>query len=271
MSVAYHSMPSAQSKSEKGSYSLLGVRVDPRTVQELNQHISASIEAREKCVIGCHNLHSIYLFHREPKMQNFYRRANVVHIDGMAVVGFANLLGYKLDRKYRVTWLDWIGPLMKQAVANGWRVFCLGSAPGVAEKGAQVLRNRYPGLQMATWHGDFNTQLGSADNEEVIKSINDYQPHIVMAGLGQPRQEKWIMDHLHTVHAHVFLTPGACIEYVAGVLPSPPRILGQLGMEWLFRLLSRPRRLWRRYLLEPWFLLGFAANDVRNRFRKTAC
>jgi N-acetylglucosaminyldiphosphoundecaprenol N-acetyl-beta-D-mannosaminyltransferase len=73
-------------------------------------------------------------------------------------------------------------------------------------------------------------------------------------GMGMPRQEHWIMDNLHRLHSMVVLPCGASIDYVCGEIPTPPRWAGRWGLEWLCRLLAEPRRLWKRYLIEPWFL-----------------
>ncbi len=257
---AYHD--AAARERPPGRYALLGVRVDPLTIPELNARIAEAIQTGRRRVIGCHNLHSVYLFHRDPKMREFYRIVDDIHIDGMAIVALGALLGRPLRRIHRVTWIDWLPPLLRQAAENGRRVFYLGSKPGVAAAAADALRKSYPGLLIETAHGYFDTAVDGAENQAVVERIRRYDPHIVMVGMGQPRQEKWVFDNYESLGARVYLTPGALFDYVAGDLPAPPRILGGLGLEWLYRLLSEPRRLWRRYLLEPWFLLGWFLRDV---------
>jgi len=84
-----------------------------------------------------------------------------------------------------------------------------------------------------------------------------------------PRQEHWVIENFENIHANVILTAGACFDYIAGVIPTPPRWMGWLGLEWLYRLLSEPRRLAKRYLLEPWALLPLAIMDLLyNRYKK---
>jgi N-acetylglucosaminyldiphosphoundecaprenol N-acetyl-beta-D-mannosaminyltransferase len=80
-----------------------------------------------------------------------------------------------------------------------------------------------------------------------------------------PRQEHWIADNLDDLAANAILTAGAAMDYVAGVVPTPPRWMGSAGLEWIFRLFHEPRRLWRRYLVEPWFVLRLFAAELWQR------
>ncbi len=151
---------------------------------------------------------------------------------------------------------------MNLAAKKGWRIFYLGSAPGIAKHGTEKLQQEYPELKISTAHGFFDPIPGDNDNEMVIEAINDYQPDILMVGMGMPRQEIWVLNNLEKLHAKVILTCGACMDYIAGEIPTPPRWMGRVGLEWLYRLLSEPGRLWKRYLVEPWFLGGLLVRDL---------
>jgi N-acetylglucosaminyldiphosphoundecaprenol N-acetyl-beta-D-mannosaminyltransferase len=151
-------------------------------------------------------------------------------------------------------------------------VFNLGSPEGVAEKGAEVLRRLHPGLQIEVSNGYFNARRDSAENEAVVQRINAYQPDLLMVGMGMPRQEFWTQENVERLNARVILASnGAAIDYIAGMVPTPPRWAGPLGLEWAFRLASEPRRLFGRYLLEPWYLLMLLMIDfVRKGGRLSA-
>ncbi|MEM6754470.1 MAG: WecB/TagA/CpsF family glycosyltransferase, partial [Cyanobacteria bacterium P01_C01_bin.38] len=137
---------------------------------------------------------------------------------------------------------------------NGWRIFYLGSKPGVAEKGADILRQKFPNLKIACAHGYIDASKDSQENIDTIAAINAFQPHILMVGMSMPRQEHWILDNLEQLQTNAILPSGACIDYVAGAVPTPPRWMGRMGLEWLYRLFSEPKRLWKRYLIQPWFV-----------------
>jgi N-acetylglucosaminyldiphosphoundecaprenol N-acetyl-beta-D-mannosaminyltransferase len=244
--------------------SLLGVEVDPSDLADLNQRIAEAIAQEKQCVIANHNVHSVYLYHRDPKMRAFFDRAEVVHFDGMPLVYWARVLGHPVTKRDRVTYVDWVHPLMATAASEGWRVFYLGGKPGVAARAAERLRRQYPALVLETRHGYFTPE----ENDAVLEEIAFFGPHVLMVGMGMPRQEHWVLDNLERISANAILTAGACFDYVAGVVPTPPRWMGRMGLEWLYRLCSEPRRLYRRYLLEPWFLVPIAWRDLVAKFNK---
>ena len=242
---------------------LLGVRFDLVTVEDLDGIIDRAVGGSHRVVVGNFNLHGVLLHQRDPKLRSFYRLADHVHIDGMPLVWWAKILGYPATRRHRVSYLDWLDSLMSLAAERSWKIFYLGSKSGVAAKGAAILEQRYEGVRFAHHHGYFDATAGSRDNEDILRSIKDFGPDLLMVGMGQPRQESWIVDHLEQLSTQVILTSGACIDYVAGTISSPPRWLGKLGLEWLFRLVSEPRRLASRYLIEPWYLLPLFYKDLR--------
>lgn len=251
--TAYVEIPSAVQQNPTRR-TVLGVEVEALSMAQLNSLVAGAIEDHRRIVIANHNLHSIYLYHHDAKMRLFYATADRIHIDGMGVIGLGRLLGIPLRRKHRVTFVDWVGPLAKLAAENSWRIFYLGSRPGVAETGATVLRRSYPGLQIETAHGYFNPDPASIDDQAVVDRIEAWHPHLLITGMGMPRQEHWILDHVGKLSANVILNGGAALDYFAGAVYTPPRWAGRCGLEWLFRLLAEPRRLWSRYLVEPWFI-----------------
>lgn len=247
---------------------LLGIEVDAVTGAGLRAVIEEAIQAgRRASVIAHHNLHSVYLSSLDPKMRAFYEKASVIRIDGMSLVFWGRLLGYSLQPSQRITFVDWVYPLMAAAAQSGWRVFHLGGKEGIAARAACLLRQQYPALQIATHHGYFSAN----DNPGVLAEISRFQPHLLLVGMGMPRQEHWILDNLDHLQANAILTVGACFDYIAGAIPTPPRWMGRLGLEWLYRLGSEPRRLAARYLLEPWYLIPYAWRDLQQARKRRPC
>jgi N-acetylglucosaminyldiphosphoundecaprenol N-acetyl-beta-D-mannosaminyltransferase len=233
----------------------LGLTLQPKSMLEMNDLVEQGIRERQKWIIANHNLHSVYLFHKHAKLREFYANAHCTYVDGMPLVALGRLYGYRLQREQRVTNADWMGPLMGLAAEKGWRVFNLGSPKDVAEKGAAELRKLYPTLQIEVNDGYFDARSSSAENEALVRRINAYRPDLLMVGMGMPRQEFWTQENYAQLDAHVILSSnGAALDYVAGAVPTPPRWAGRIGMEWLFRLAYEPRRLFTRYLIEPWYV-----------------
>jgi N-acetylglucosaminyldiphosphoundecaprenol N-acetyl-beta-D-mannosaminyltransferase len=188
-------------------------------------------------------------------MRKFYAAADRVHIDGISIIWLAKLFGVPMENHHRTGYLDWLPTMMGAAQELGWRVYYLGARPGVLEEGLRQLRLQWPGLQIEGRHGYFDKSLHSLDNLDVLTEIAAYKPDLLMVGMGMPLQEEWIVENLAHLPISTVIACGALMDYVAGVIPTPPRWLGKLGVEWLFRLFSEPRRLWRRYLVEPWAVL----------------
>lgn len=258
-----------ESRPEVKRFPVLGVEVEALSMGQLNAIVADAIGAQRKIVIGNHNLHSIYHYYHDPKMRRFYAAADHIHVDGMAVIGLGRMLGAPLTREHRTTYVDWMEALAKNAAEQGWRVFYLGSRPGVGSIGAEVLQRKYPGLQLETAHGYFDADPNSEEARKVIEEIEAYRPDLLITGMGMPRQEHWILDHLDILPACVILNGGAVMDYFAGVIPTPPRWAGRLALEWLFRLGAEPRRLWSRYLVEPWFILYALLTNIVLRRRLT--
>lgn len=244
---------------------MLGVCVDALTVETLFRAIEDAIGYGEPTVIANHNLHSIYLYHRDPKMRAFYARAAYTFIDGMALILAGRVAGHPLRRSQRMTSIDWLRPLLVNAEERGWSVFLLGGREGVAEQSASIFQREFPRLRIGSHHGYFDARPESNEARDVIAVINAFRPDILCVGMGMPRQEHWIVDHVDRLDARVILNLGGFMDLLTGKIPTPPRWMARVGLEWLGRLASRPQDVWRRYLWEPWFLLPRLAQDVRQR------
>ncbi len=248
-------------------YRLLGVVVDAITPHQVFEAMTTAIAGGQKRLFANHNLNSVHLIRRDPVMQQFFARADLIQIDGMPIIAWGRLLGADLGRQHRSTFLDWWQDIFAMAAARGWRVYYIGSAPGVAATAADRLRQAYPGLQIATRDGFFDATPGSADHSAVLSEITAFAPHILMVGMGMPRQERWIIQNYDTLPPAVVLNVGAAFDYIAGIVPTPPRWTGRWGLEWAWRLAAEPKRLFKRYLIDPWSLLPLVLADLWRRLR----
>jgi N-acetylglucosaminyldiphosphoundecaprenol N-acetyl-beta-D-mannosaminyltransferase len=245
-------------------YEALGVRMHALGVAELNDRVVAAVHSGNSVVIGNHNLHSVHLARTDPHMKAFYRLARWTHIDGMPLIFVGRLLGYPFRRHHRVTYVDWADPLLTLAARHRWRVFFLGSTPESVRRGRDAIEARYA-LEMETHHGYFDAAPDGLENGRVRERIRDFDPDLLLVGMGMPRQERWVVEKQDRIGARVIITCGAMMDYIAGTVPTPPRWMGRAGLEWLYRLAHEPRRLFARYLMEPWSLVAPLARDVWHR------
>ncbi len=249
---------------------LLGEPIDLVRREELMEQLEQWVGDGQTRIVANHNLHSLYLIRREPEMRAMYDRADLIELDSTPLVHFARFLGLGTRGFHRCTYLDWREHFWSLANRNHWRVMYVGGASGVAEKAARRLSARYPGVVIATRDGYFDAAAGSAGNAATVAAVQAFQPDVLMVGMGMPRQEAWIARNHADLPPTVILPVGAAFDYEAGAQRAAPRWMGRFGLEWLFRLVVDPRRLFVRYCVEPWFLIGPALADIRAARRRAA-
>lgn len=247
---------------------LLGADMDLVKSEEVMLLASEKIAAGEKALIANHNLHSLHLVRRDPAMRRFFERATLIEVDSTPLLAWARLVGKPGRTFHRCTYLDWREHFWSLAARNGWRVYYLGGAPGVADRAVEALDRRWPGLTIAHHDGYFDAAPGSAANAQLFAHIAAFKPDVLFVGMGMPRQERWIDQVYESLPPCIVFSLGAAFDYEAGVQRAAPRWMGRLGVEWLFRLVNDPGRLARRYLVEPWFLLDLAFADLIAAIRR---
>lgn len=169
--------------------------------------------------------------------------------DGIGIVGAALLNGIR--NVQRVTGVDTVERLAAVAASRGYRFFLLGSAPGVAERAAAVLRQRNPGLNIA---GTFSGSPRPEEDEDIVARVKATQPDVLMVAYGTPSQETWISRNLNRLDVPVCIGVGGTFDFIAGEIPRAPRWMQNTGTEWFYRLIVQPSR-WRRMLDLPRFAL----------------
>ncbi len=243
-----------------------GFKVNPGTIADYLAYIREQVDARLPTTIFYQNLHSLYFYLRNFQLRALFDQATLM-VDGMPIVALLRLAGQPAVREQRVTWVDFIWPLLECCQTQRYRVFYFGAPPGVLEAGLERIRARCPQLEVTGHHGYIDMSSGSPDSRRLVEAMNTFQTDVCIVGLGTPRQEQWVHEYRSQMQVHVVLTAGACIEYLAGAVQTPPRWMGRWGLEWAFRLGENPRRFAHRYLLEPWVVLALL---VRNSLRSSA-
>lgn len=202
------------------------------------------------CVTG---VHGVMESQCDAELRRIHNAAGLVTPDGMPLVWLSHRRGFRHVR--RVYGPDLMRAVCERSVPQGYRHFLYGGAPGIADKLASCLQERFPGIRIAGTYCPPFRPLTPAEDLAVIEQINLAQADIVWVGLSTPKQERWMAAHVRRVHAPVLIGVGAAFDFLAGVKRQAPRWVQRSGLEWLFRLLLEPRRLWRRYLINnPYFL-----------------
>ncbi len=235
------------------SFNLLGVQVSAINmsiaIQQLADWITSG-DRRYVCVTGVHGIMESY---RSPRLLAIHNQAGMVTPDGMPLVWFSHLKGYLFVQ--RVYGPDLLLAACKESLKHGWTHFFYGGAPGVAERLAERLSARFPGLRIAGTETPPFRPLTPEEDRIAVERINATGANLLWVGLGTPKQEYWMAEHLGRIRANVMLGVGAAFDFHAGLKPQAPHWMQKSGLEWLFRLINEPKRLWKRYLVNnPLFI-----------------
>lgn len=203
---------------------------------------------------------------QDPELQRILLEADLVIADGQPVVQASRRQGTPL--RERVTGSD-LTPLLAAACAReGFRVFLLGGAPGVAERAAKVLVERNPGLVIAGCYSPPLAGLLDMDHEAILARLRETRPHLLLVAFGAPKQEKFIQLHARHWSVPLAMGVGGTLDFLAGAQTRAPVWVQRLSLEWLWRMGTNPRRLFKRYASNIGFLAG--AWWRWNRVRRSA-
>jgi len=180
----------------------------------------------------------------DAELRRILQEADMATADGMPLVWSARLLGVPIEG--RVTGADMVPALAKRAAEKGHSLYFLGAAPGIAEKAAKILQQRYPGLTIAGIASPSPEAVQNGD-PAIIAACKAAKPDILLVAFGNPKQEKWIYRHAEELGIPVMIGVGGTFDFIAGVTRRAPQWMQQSGLEWIYRLLQQPGRLWKRY------------------------
>ncbi|MDB5584375.1 MAG: WecB/TagA/CpsF family glycosyltransferase [Bradyrhizobium sp.] len=217
------------------------------------RRILENIRARKSCYICERDVHGLMLAQHDPELCEIHREADMVLPDGMPLVHIARWRGHRAMR--RVAGPDFVETMADLGRDERVRHYFHGGKPGVAARMAATLQQRFPGMAVAGTSSPPYRPMSDVEQQEQVATIMASAPDIVWVGLGTPKQERWMHRYYRTMPGVTLIGVGAAFDFHAGVVKRAPLWMQRATLEWLHRLLSEPRRLWRRYLLlAPAFL-----------------
>ncbi len=240
-----------------GRIEILGVPYSPLDAPAAVEEAARLYERDEPGFIVHANVHTVNLSHADPGYLEVLRRADLVLNDGKGVMLGARLLGRRFPDDLNGNVFSPL--LLARAAARGWPVYFLGAKPGVAASVAEKLRAALPGLRIVGTHDGY---FAPEQEGDVVAEIRASEAGLLMVGLGNPRQERWLDRNLAATGARLGVGVGAFFDFQAGEVKRSPEWMSRNGLEWVHRLVQEPKRMWRRYLVgNPQFL----ARVVRQR------
>ncbi len=220
------------------------------------------VEGRREyvCLISVHGL---VMAQREPAVRSALNCCGLAAEDGMPLVWWSRLAGFSQAR--RVCGSDLLDQVCAYGVPRKYRHYFYGASPRVLELLVDRLQRRHPGLVVAGYNSPPFRPLSKAEDAADVAAINETRPDFVWVGLGMPKQEKWMVEHLGKIEATALIGVGAAFDFHAGTKPRAPVWMQRSGLEWLFRLLTEPRRLAHRYLIDNALFVGHMLQQVTGR------
>jgi N-acetylglucosaminyldiphosphoundecaprenol N-acetyl-beta-D-mannosaminyltransferase len=207
------------------------------------------------------NPHSVMLCYQQKHMMTATKSAGMTLPDGIGIVMAANILGF--PHNGRIAGPDLMLKLCDHGREQNYRHYFYGGAEGVADKLAERLSKKYPGLKVAGKYCPPFRELSEQEDSDIVEMINDTKPDVLWVGLGAPKQEKWMYDHLDRIKAAAMIGVGAAFDFHSGNVARAPGWTHACGMEWFHRLVVDPKRMWRRYIVNsPLFLLKVMAQKI---------
>jgi len=257
-------LPTPLSDSRMPSRAVLGMRVDaPRSYDEAVALISDWVGEGVARTVGVATVNNVMESYDDPSFRDVMNGCDLVTPDGMPLVWSLSILG--VDAATRVCGPQLTPLLLARAADRGIGVGFYGGSPETIDALRRVATERWPNLKVAYAYSPPFRALTAAEDAEAVREILDAEVGVLFIGLGCPKQERWMAEHRDRLPL-VSIGVGAAFDFLAGSKRQAPRFLQRIGLEWAFRLVSEPRRLWRRYLRQnPRFLALFARQVAAGR------
>jgi N-acetylglucosaminyldiphosphoundecaprenol N-acetyl-beta-D-mannosaminyltransferase len=256
--------------------------IEIRGLRLLNLALEDAVAAIESAVLGGSktrvafvNADCVNIAANDKTYRDRLAAMDWVFVDGIGM----RIAGRLLNQPVRdnVNGTDLFPRLCEALARHGRSLYLLGGRPGVAEAAADWARTRFPGLQIA---GSRDGYFGADDTDAVVAEIQKTRPDVLLVAMGVPVQEAWMAHHAAATGATVTLGVGGLFDYYSGRIPRAPLWMRRLGLEWIFRLLQEPGRLWRRYLIgnvvflarigRDWFGRALSPTPTRGTQREQA-
>jgi N-acetylglucosaminyldiphosphoundecaprenol N-acetyl-beta-D-mannosaminyltransferase len=207
-----------------------------------------NLSADNRLLISCLNAHSYNLAQNDAQFAGSLQKSDVLLADGGGILLACKIL--KIQLKERVTGYDLFLDGMQKLNDNCGSAFFLGSTEKVLQKIEKRAQKDFPNVKVKTYSPPFKANFSEQDNTKIIEEINSFNPDILWVGLGSPKQEKWASENFEKLNVKGWVASvGAVFDFYSGKIKRAPVFLQKYYLEWLYRFLQEPRRLWRRYLV----------------------
>lgn len=248
---------------------ILSVNISKKNLTETTELLCAAIDAKQKKRLCVTPVNCVLWAYKNKQLREVYNTSDLNLADGVPLLWASKLLGNKI--RGRVTGLDLLPSFAKTAEQKGYSFFLLGAKEGVGQALADTFKKQYPKLNIVgIYSPPFAEKFSEDENKKMIDMINTAKPNVLWVSLTAPKQDYWIHEHLDKLNVNIAIGVGGAFEVTAGLIKRAPRWMQKAGLEWFYRFLQEPTRLFKRYFVEaPVFIplimfqkLGFLKSKI---------
>ena len=234
----------AQAETVGTRYPILNTYVDAVSMEETIRRVEKIIEKRKPTQHVVINASKVNLMEGDPELRRIVNSCPLINADGASIVWAAKKLGVPL--RERVTGCDLFQELVQVSAEKGYKIYLFGAKEAVVTKVKEVFESQYPGIQIVGYRNGYFTE---ADEPEIVRDMAASGADMMFVAFSSPKKEYWINKYLDQLNIPFVMGVGGSFDIVAGVTDRAPVWFQKHGMEWFYRFIQEPGRMWKRYLI----------------------
>ena len=245
---------------------LLNTYINNVTMPETIAAIEQMIEADKKSYVVAINVDVVMKIEEDSYLKKVVDNADMVLVDGKPLVWISKLHGKPL--KAKISGSDLVPLLCEVAAEKGYKIFIIGGKDGIAEQAKEKLENRLPKIKIVgTYAPPFGFEKNESELDKINQMISEAHPDLLIACFGCPKQEKWIYENIEKYNAKVSVCAGATVDFLAGNVKRAPRWMSDHGLEWFYRFIQEPKRMFKRYFVDDTKIVKLIFKYAKKRRR----
>lgn len=234
---------------------LLNTYVNNVSMQETTDAIEAMIHADKKSYVVAVNVDVIMKIEQDTLLKELTDKADMVLVDGKPLIWISKI--HKKPIKAKISGSDLVPRLCEISAKKGYTMFILGGMDGIAEKAKKRLEKKLPGIKIVgTYAPPFGFEKDEQELAKINNMISEAHPELLITCFGCPKQEKFIYNNIDKYDAKVSVCAGATVDFLAGNVKRAPKWMSEHGLEWFYRFLQEPKRMFKRYFVDDVKILG---------------
>lgn len=235
---------------------IFGCKVASATMQETLKEIERIIETREVTQHVVINAGKVVLMNKDDKLRTIISRCPIINADGQSIVWASRFLGKALPE--RVAGIDLMENLIKLSSEKGYGIYFFGAKEEVVKSVINIYKNKYPNLKISGYR---NGYFSDDEIPEITENMRKSNADILLVAFSSPKKEYWLSENMGNINIPFCMGVGGSFDVVAGITKRAPIWMQNIGLEWFYRFIQEPRRMWKRYIVGNFKFIGLTINE----------